>query len=84
MLWDLVISLIYLMSYVLDPIVFAFKFTPLDDPLVNRFSLLVTYMIILDIFIVPITGVAKEDQDLPERLNKKQRREKKKLRILMY
>ena len=29
-IWDLCIGLIYLLSFLLDPVVFAFKFEPLE------------------------------------------------------
>ena len=60
-MWDVSIGLIYLMSFLLDPIVFAFKFVPLENKIINRFSQFVTYMIVVDILIVPFTGVPKED-----------------------
>lgn len=37
-MWDLAQGLIYLMSFLLDPIVFAFKFKPLENRQLNRFS----------------------------------------------
>ena len=60
-MWDVSIGLIYLMSFLLDPIVFAFKFVPLESKIINRFSEFVTYMLVVDILIVPFTGVPKED-----------------------
>lgn len=60
-MWDVSIGLIYLMSFLLDPIVFAFKFVPLENKNINRFSQFVTYMLVVDILIVPFTGVPKED-----------------------
>ena len=36
--WDLCLGLIYLISYILDPIVFAFKFEPLENVPIHRFS----------------------------------------------
>ena len=76
-MWDLAQGLIYLMSYLLDPIVFAFKFKPLENRQLNRFSQFVTYMLIVDIFVTFFTGVPKEDQDIPDQHHKTKKRHKK-------
>ena len=76
MSWDLIIGYIYMFSYILDPLVFAFKFELLGDPWISMFSEIVTYMIILDILLVPVTGKPKDDNQLPD--SKELRKELKK------
>ena len=59
--WDLLIGFIYLLSYMFDPVVLGFEFEPLESLWLYRFSSVVTYVIIVDIFIQPFTGVLKDD-----------------------
>mgnify|MGYP001038952789 FL=1 len=68
--WDLLIGVIYLISYMLDPVVLAFKFEPLETESIMRFCETVTVFIIIDMFLVPFTAVRKEDDvisDLKEK-----------------
>lgn len=80
MTWDLFIGIIYLISYVLDPIVFAFKFQPLESTNIREFSNVVTYILILDILLVPFTGVAKDDNEIS--IEGKKNKKKKKQDLL--
>ena len=74
-IWDSIISVIYLLSYIMDPIIFAFKYEPFASESVYQFTMIVTYIIILDIMLVPFSGTPKDENDIP--LNKKKRKEMK-------
>ena len=77
-MWDLAIGIVYLFSYILDPVVFAFKFEPLENESLRNLSLLVTYIIIVDILIVPFTGVYKDETEMMEDREKRKINAKKK------
>ena len=76
-MWDLSIGIVYLFSYILDPIVFAFKFEPLENESLRNLSQLVTYIIIVDILIVPFTGVYKDETEMMEDREKRKNNAKK-------
>ena len=65
------IGIIYLISFILDPVVLAFKFKPIETESLHRFSELVTYFIVLDIIIVFFTGVPKDETEVQEDRQKK-------------
>ena len=69
--WDFMMGVIFLLSYIIDPVVFAFAFEPLENPAVNFFSSSITFVIIIDMFLNLFTGIPKED-DLVVTKSKKQ------------
>ena len=74
--WDLGIGFVYLLSYILDPINFAFKFEPMKNIIVRDMAAFVTVIIIIDILLVPFSGTPKDDSEMPG--DKEKRKELKK------
>lgn len=72
-MWDLSIGIVYLVSFVIDPVVFAFKFEPLQTDSLRIFSDLVTIVFIIDILLVPFTGVYKDETEMQEEKDKKKK-----------
>lgn len=74
--WDLTFGIIYLLSYMLDPVAIAFKFEPLENHFLHIFSKSVTFAIVFDILLVPFTGVLKDDNSITLRDKAAGRQEK--------
>ena len=62
----MLIGLIYLFSYMLDPVVLVFKFEPLETEFIRRISQIVTFFIVFDILLQPFTGTLKDDFEIPD------------------
>ena len=56
-LWDLSLGFVYLMSYLLDPFVLGFHFTPLQDKVVVILQEAVTCVMAIDILVSMVTGI---------------------------
>ena len=54
--WDLSLGFVYLVSYLMDPFIFANHFEPLSNDTVVNVQELVTWLMVIDIFISMVTG----------------------------
>ena len=71
------IGIVYLISFMLDPVVFAFKFEPLQMDSLRIFSDLVTIVFIIDILLMPFTGVHKDETEMLEEEKEKDKKKNK-------
>ena len=56
---------LYLLSYILDPYIFAFHFRPLKNESVKTIEYIITFFLTFDILLNFFTAVKKEDEPLP-------------------
>ena len=54
--WDLSLGFVYLLSYLMDPFIFAQHFEPLSNDTVVELQETVTWLMVIDIFISMVTG----------------------------
>lgn len=54
--WDLSLGFVYLLSYLMDPFIFAQHFEPLSNDTVVEIQETVTWLMVIDIFISMVTG----------------------------
>lgn len=64
-LWDINMGLWYLLAYIIDPLIIAFYFKPLQYKGINNFQKLVSLFILIDMVLVPFTQVPKDDNVVP-------------------
>lgn len=55
MIWDIQMGLWYLLAYIIDPLVIAFFFKPLEYKAINNFQKMISIIIIFDMILVPFT-----------------------------
>ena len=55
--WDIYVSVMYLLSYIFDPYIFAFKFLPLVNNNVNNLEIVITFSLVIDIILKFFTAV---------------------------
>ena len=60
-LWDNFLGIVFLVSFVFDPINFAFNFEPLYNEGRNRLDLVITALFLFDMLLDLITAFEKED-----------------------
>ena len=72
--WDIIIGLIYLLTYLHDPYVLAFLFTPLNDSRQIFFLEFFNAIIVLDMLTNFLTGYPKEDVFYEQETYSKQRK----------
>ena len=58
------VGLIYLLTLVLDPLIFALNFTPLLNGAWNILSRLITWLIVIDMVLLLATGIPKDNIDI--------------------
>ena len=61
---------VYLVSYVMDPLIVAFLLKPLTEKSINIMSITLTFIILFNMLLKPIMGVEK-DNDLIQLENEK-------------
>ena len=61
---------VYLLSYVMDPLIVAFLLKPLTEKSINIMQLTLTFIILFNMLLKPIMGVEK-DNDLIQLENEK-------------
>ena len=59
--WDMLMSFLYLTTYINDPLVIAFRFTPYSNNKLFNLMTFINTVIILDIFLNLLTAIRKED-----------------------
>ena len=64
-LWDIILGALYLLSYILDPYIFAFHFRPLKKESVKTVEQIITFFLTFDILLKFFTAVKKEDEPIP-------------------
>ena len=64
-IWDIILGALYLLSYILDPYIFAFHFRPLKNDSVKTLEQMITFFLTFDIMLKFITAVKKEDHTIP-------------------
>ena len=62
--WDMLIGIIYLVTLILDPIILAFNFVPLLHLNINVYTALITWLIIIDMILVLVTGLPRDVTDI--------------------
>ena len=70
-MWDVLVGFIYLSVFLFDPFIFAFRYDPLRNKqwLVTTTRLL-TLMIIIDMFLTPLTAIVREESMSDENKSK--------------
>ena len=58
-MWDIVVGLLFLSAFVMDPLIFAFHVQHLEDARINTYMTAISIVFIIDIIMVPFTGVDK-------------------------
>ena len=58
------LGLIYLLTLVLDPLIFALNFTPLLSSDMNILSRIITWLIVIDMVLLLLTGIPKDNIDI--------------------
>ena len=61
--WDVFMGDVYLLTYVMDPLIVAFLLKPLTEPSINTMTITLTIIILFNMLLTPIMGVMK-DNDL--------------------
>ena len=61
---------VYLLSYVMDPLIVAFLLKPLTEKSINIMTITLTFIILFNMLLKPIMGVEK-DNDLIQLENEK-------------
>ena len=61
---------VYLVSYVMDPLIVAFLLKPLTEKSINIMTITLTFIILFNMLLKPIMGVEK-DNDLIQLENEK-------------
>ena len=56
-------SFVYLLSYVMDPLIVAFLLKPLTEKSINTLTITITIIILFNMLLTPMMGV-KKDNDL--------------------
>lgn len=62
--WDVFMSFVYLVSYVMDPLIVAFLLEPLTVNSINRLTITITVVILFNMLITPIMGVRKGNETI--------------------
>ena len=73
---DLIMGLIYLMTYMTDPYILCFLFTPLSNPNINQLQRSLTFIMLVDMISNFVTGIPREDAVYED--DKKDKKKKKK------
>ena len=60
-LWDILMGILYQLAYIIDPVILAFEFRPLLIAGINNYQRAISFIIIIDMLLVPFTGVPRED-----------------------
>ena len=68
--WDVFMGFVYLLSYVMDPLIVAFLLKPLTEKSINIMTITLTFIILFNMLLKPIMGVEK-DNDLIQLENEK-------------
>lgn len=68
--WDVFMGFVYLVSYVMDPLIVAFLLKPLTEKSINIMTITLTFIILFNMLLKPIMGVEK-DNDLIQLENEK-------------
>ena len=61
--WDVFMSFVYLLSFVMDPLIVAFLLKPLTEKSINTLTITITIIILFNMLLTPMMGV-KKDNDL--------------------
>ena len=60
-LWDILNGCIYLVCFILDPIVLCFKYKPLNDAQVFHLQRWLTVLLVADILVIPFTAKIRQE-----------------------
>ena len=55
--YDIIIGIFYLITLIIDPVVYAFHYVPLEQESLNNFVRLINIVFIIDIFVTIFTGI---------------------------
>lgn len=70
--WEILLGVVYLICYIIDPVVFAFNFEPLYDSGLNRFQRILTTLLMIDLIRLPCTGILKAEKfEVPKKTEDK-------------
>jgi len=59
-IWNILISMCYLVAFFFDPYLFGFWFEPLVDANAARFQVFLCFIFLADSFMTPFTGILKK------------------------
>ena len=81
LLFDLIIGIFFLISYLVDPFIFAFYYEPYEYTSIQNLQMVLCSVFLINGFVTIFTGVKREDhviEDLDEysRLGKEEKKEK--------
>ena len=62
----MLIGMVYLVTLILDPLILSFNFIPLLHEQVNVYVKLITWLIIMDMILVLVTGLPRDVTDIQE------------------
>ena len=60
-LWDIFMGFVYLICFLIDPVIYSFNFEPLFRDSTNRLQRVMTFLIVIDMIIMPFEATVKED-----------------------
>ena len=60
-----------MISYLIDPYIFAFDFRPLINEDLNRFQRIITAILIIDMIVVPLSATFKKENAVDEDVSSK-------------
>ena len=63
--WDTFIGLNYLLSYLLDPYILCFFFTPLENDSIYGMQRGISIIVTIDILFNFVTGIPRDDNTIP-------------------
>ena len=73
----MMLGCVYLFVFWLDPFIISFLYEPLDSIVMRRLQWGSTIILVLNMFIVPFTGVPKKQRSLIEEDSKKKKKARK-------
>lgn len=59
--WDVFMGFVFLLSYVMDPLIIAFLLRPLTEKFIYTLTITLTCIILFNMLITPMMGVKKDN-----------------------
>ena len=63
LMWDSAIGLLFLSAFVLDPVIYAFHNVHLENETINQYMTAISIIFVIDICLVPFTGIDKNKNE---------------------
>ena len=58
------LGMIYLLTLIMDPLIFSLKFVPLLNKKINILSRIITWLIVIDMVLLLITAIPRNSSDI--------------------